>query len=145
VLRDCSHTTVADVQQTSADTGAPSPWWRDRRRRNRVALVVFASLALAGVLYPAVTGRLLGGDRRVLVVTMAQDAGQPEREALKQACGSLPGVTVVPDRGNPDPRIQGRFAVRFGIAGAGAAEEAALTACVNEQPGVRGFLVQRGD
>jgi hypothetical protein len=110
-----------------------------------VALVVFAGLALLGMLYPAVTDNLLAGDQRVLVVTMAQDAGQPEREALKRACGSLPRVTVVADRGDPDPHVQGRFAVRFAIAGASVSEEAALTQCVNEQPGVRGFLVQRGE
>lgn len=110
-----------------------------------MALVAFLSLALLGILYPAVTNHLLGGDRRVLVVTMAQDAGQEERDGLKRACGSLPSVRVVEDRGDPDPRIQGRFAVRFAIAGATVAQEAALTACINEQPGVRGFLVQRGD
>ncbi|MFP5219034.1 MAG: hypothetical protein ACLGIG_04755 [Actinomycetes bacterium] len=120
-------------------------WWRDRRRRNRVALVAFATLALLGILYPAVTGYLLGGDRRVLVVTMAQDADQADRDRLKEACGSLPAVQVVEDRGDPDPRVQGRFTVRFRIGGASVAEEAALTQCVNEQRGVRGFLVQRGD
>ena len=122
-----------------------SSWWRDRRRRNRVALVVFAALAGLGILYPAVTGYLLGGDRRVLVVTMDQGADQGDREQLKSACGSLPAVSVVDDRGDPDPRLQGRFTVRFRISGASVAQEAALTACVNRQPGVRGFLVQRGD
>lgn len=122
-----------------------SSWWRDRRRRNRVALVVFAALAGLGILYPAVTGYLLGGDRRVLVVTMDQGADQGDRERLKSACGSLPAVSVVDDRGDPDPRLQGRFTVRFRISGASVAQEAALTACVNRQPGVRGFLVQRGD
>ncbi len=64
---------------------------------------------------------------------------------MKAACGDLPSVSVVPDRGNPDPRLQSRFAVRFSIAGATAQQEAALTTCLNEQPGVRGFLVERGD
>jgi len=132
------------VQDAPSDP-VPTAWWRDRTRRNRVALVAFASIALLGILYPAVTNRLLGGDRRVLVVTMEQDAGQSDREALKVRCGGLPSVTVVPDRGNPDPRVQGRFPVRFGIAGASTAEEAALTECVNGAAGVRGFLVQRGD
>jgi hypothetical protein len=134
-------TTVERVHDVPAQR---APWWRDRQRRNRVALVAFLSLALLGILYPAVANHLLGGDRRVLVVTMAQDAGQDEREALKRACGSLPSVTVVADRGDPDPRVQGRFAVRFAIAGATVAQEAALTECVNDQPGVRGFLVRRG-
>jgi hypothetical protein len=123
---------------------SPAPWWRDRASRNRAALVAFAALALAGILYPAFTKYLFGGDRRVLVVTMAQDAGQAQREALKAACGSLPSVSVVEDRGDPDPRLQGRFAVRFRIAGASLTEEARLTQCVEAQPGVRGFLVQRG-
>ena len=124
---------------------APLPWWRDRRRRNRAAVGAFAALALLGILYPAVTNNLLAGDRRVVIVTMAQDAGQAERDALKAACGGLPSVTVVEDRGDPDPRLQGRFTVRFAIAGASVSQEAALTACINEQPGVRGFLVGKSD
>lgn len=123
----------------------PRPWWRDSRRRTRVAVVVFAALALLGILFPAFTNYLFGGDRRVLVVTMEQDSTQADREALKQACGSLPSVSLVEDRGDPDPRLQGRFAVRFRIAGSTPAQEAALQSCVNDQPGVRGFLVQRGD
>lgn len=120
-------------------------WWRDARRRNRVALVGFASLCLLGILWAGVVGYLLGGDRRVLVVTMAQDADQDDRDRLKRACGSLPSVEVVEDRGDPDPRLQGRFAVRFRISGASFSERAALEECVGQQPGVRGFLVQRGD
>jgi len=120
-------------------------WWRDARRRNRVALVAFAALCLLGILWAGVVGYLLGGDRRVLVVTMAQDADQVDRDRLKRACGALPSVEVVDDRGDPDPRVQGRFTVRFGISGASFAERAALEECVGRQPGVRGFLVQRGD
>lgn len=120
-------------------------WWRDRSTRNRVALGAFAALALTGMLFVAFTNYLFGGDRRVLVVTMAQDATQADREALKAVCGGLPSVTVVADRGNPDPRLQGRFAVRFGLADATTQQEAALTACVDDQPGVRGFLTERAD
>lgn len=119
----------------------PLPWWRDRTRRNRVALITFATMAVGSILLAGIGTQLLAGDQRTLVVTMAQDAGQPEREALKRACGDLPSVTVVPDKGDPDPRIQGRFAVRFAIAGASLLEETALTECVQDQPGVRGFLV----
>ena len=107
--------------------------------------MVFAALALAGMLFVAFTNYLFAGDVRVYVVTMDQESTTAEREALKQACGDLPSVSVVPDRGNPDPRLQSRFAVRFAIGGATAQEEAALTTCLNEQPGVRGFLVERGD
>jgi hypothetical protein len=145
-LRDGSETTVEGVSDArSAPVPPKTAWWRDDRRRNRVALIAFAAVAGLSMLYAAVATQLLAGDRRVLVVTMAQDADQADREALKAACGSLPSVTVVADRGNPDPRVQGRFPVRFAIAGASVAEEAALTDCVNQQPGVRGFLVQRGD
>jgi hypothetical protein len=112
-------------------------------RRNRVALIAFAVVAGGSMLYAAVVTQLLPGDNRVLIVTMAQDADQSDRERLKAACGGLPSVTVVADRGNPDPAIQGRFPVRFSIRGASVSQEAALTACVNEQEGVRGFLVQR--
>ncbi len=106
-----------------------------------MALGVFAGLALTGMLFVAFTNYLFAGDRRVLVVTMAQDAVQADRDALKAACGALPSVTVIADRGNPDPRLQGRFSVRFGLAGATDPQLAALQVCVNDQPGVRGFLV----
>ena len=118
------------------------PWWRDARRRNRAAVIVFATLALAGILYPAFTNYLFAGDRRVLVVTMEQDSRQEQREALKAACGSLPGVTVVADRGDPNPRLQGRFAVRFAIRDITNRQYAALTSCINRQSGVRGYLAE---
>jgi hypothetical protein len=123
---------------------ARTGWWRNAGTRNRVLVICFAVLALIGILFPAFTNYLFGGDRRIYVVTMQQDAGQPAREALRQACGDLPGVEVIADRGNPDPRIQGRFPVRFRIAGASFQQEVALTDCINQQPGVRGFLQERG-
>lgn len=103
---------------------------------------MFVVLALAGILFPAFTNYLFAGDQRVLVVTMDQDAGQEQREALKQACGDLPGVRVVADRGNPDPAIQGRFPVRFDIADITDRQLAALNGCIERQPGVRGFLAE---
>jgi hypothetical protein len=121
-----------------------SAWWRSRQGRNRAALGTFAALTLTGILFVGFSNYLFGGDRRVLVVTMAQDATQADRDALKSACGALPSVTVIADRGDPDPRLQGRFAVRFAIADATPQQEAALQVCVNDQPGVRGFLTQRG-
>lgn len=130
------------MEPTSTTAGLP--WWRDRARRNRVALVAFACLALLGILYPAFTNYLFGGDRRVLVVTLDQGAGQDARDRLKQACGDLPGIGVVPDRGNPDPAVQGRFPVRFQISDTSASQQADLEQCINDQPGVRGFLTQRG-
>ena len=64
---------------------------------------------------------------------MVQDAGQPARLALKQACGDLPGVRAVPDRGDPDPRIQGRFPVRFDVSDSSNEQYAALAACINDR------------
>ena len=118
------------------------PWWRDAARRNRVAIGVFATLALGGILYPAFTEYLFAGDQRVLVVTMDQDAGTEQRAALKQACGSLPGVSVVADRGDPDPRLQRRFTVRFDIGDITDRQLTVLTGCINRQQGVRGFLTE---
>ena len=117
-------------------------WWRDAQQRNRALLLAFATLALGGILFPAFTNYLFAGDRRVLVVTMTQDAGQDDRENLKSACGSLPGVRLVADRGDPDPQVQGRFPVRFDIADISVPEYAALTSCITDQPGVRGFLAE---
>lgn len=120
------------------------PWWRDARRRNLVAVWIFGGLALGGILFPAFTNYLFAGDNRVLVVTMGPDAGQEGRQVVKDACGSLPGVRVVPDRGNPDPRIQGRFPVRFDIADSTPAQQAALQSCVNDHQsdGVVGFITE---
>lgn len=118
-------------------------WWRDQRTRTQVTLGLFAVLAVGGILFSAFTKYLFAGDQRVLVVTMQQDVGQPAREALRANCGSLPGVRLVPDRGNPDPRVQGRFPVRFDIADITPEQYGALSGCINRQPGVRGFLNER--
>ena len=117
-------------------------WWQDQGQRNRALLIAFGTLALLGILFPAFTNYLFAGDQRVVRVTMVQDAGQPLRDALKQACGDLPGVRVVADRGNPDPRIQGRFPVRFDVAGSTSAEYAALAGCINRQEGVLGIITE---
>lgn len=118
------------------------PWWRDARRRTRAVVGVFAALALVGILYPAFTNYLFAGDKRVVVVTMDQSVGQEQRDGLKRACGSLPGVRLVEDRGNPDPRVQGRFPVRFDVKDITASQYAALTSCINEQEGVRGLITE---
>lgn len=119
-----------------------APWWRDDRKRTRAVVVTFLALALLGILYPAFTNYLFAGDQRVLVVTMDQDADQGDRDRLKQACGGLPGISVIADRGNPDPRVQGRFTVRFDIADTSQRQETELASCINRQDGVRGFLTE---
>ena len=130
----------AGERKTGSTPGGP--WWQQREGRNRVLLVAFATIALLGILYPAFTNYLFAGDQRVVRVTLVQNAGQPAREALKEACGDLPGVRVVPDRGNPDPRIQGRFPVRFDVADITQEQYARLSGCINEQPDVLGFITE---
>ncbi len=117
-------------------------WWRDKRQRDRALLVAFATLGLLGILFVGFTNYLFAGDQRVVRVTMVQDAGQPAREALKSACGDLPGVTPVPDQGNPDPRIQGRFPVRFDVSDSTPAQYAALAGCIDRQDGVLGLITE---
>ena len=108
----------------------------------RLLLVGFAVLALVGVLLPGIFNYLLGGDRRQLVVTMQQGVTDADRETLKQACGSLPGVSVVDDRGAAE--AQYRFPVRFRISDSTAAQEAALEQCITGYPHlVRGVLTER--
>lgn len=109
-------------------------------RRTKVLITIGAALVVVSMLVTAVN-ILLSPAKRVLVVTMVQDSVQADREALKQACGDLPGVKVVADRGNPDPHVQGRFPVRFDIGTATYDQERALTACINQHGSkVRGFL-----
>ena len=108
------------------------PWWQDAKRRNRAVLIVFAVLALGGILFPAFSNYLFAGDQRLVVVTLANGAGQDNRIGLKQACGTLPGISAIPDQGNPDPRIQGRFPVRFRIADTTPQQESALLKCLND-------------
>ena len=117
-------------------------WWQDAKQRNRALLIGFATLGLLGILYPAFTNYLFAGDQRVVRVTMVQDSGQAARDALKQACGDLPGVSVVPDRGDPDPRIQGRFPVRFDVADTTPAQYAALAGCIDQQDDVLGIITE---
>jgi hypothetical protein len=113
------------------------------RRTNTVLIALFGALAASSIVVTGVFDKLLAGDPRVLVVTMKQDAGQEARELLKRDCGTLPGIGVVADQGNPDPDIQGRFPVRFSLAGATPAQEAALEACIDRHRSlVRGLLTE---
>jgi hypothetical protein len=113
------------------------------RRTNTVLITLFGVLAATSIVVTGVFDKLLAGDPRVLVVTMKQDAVQADRDFLKRACGSLPGISVVPDKGNRDPAIQGRFPVRFSLANTTPAQEAALESCIDEHRElVRGILTE---
>ena len=121
----------------------PAPWWRDARSRNRAAVIAFAAIALTSMLFVAFSNYLFAGDQRVLVVTLENDAGQARRDGLKAACGGLPGVSVVPDQGDPDPAVQGRFPVRFRIADTTTQQEVAVIRCLNanrERFAIVGYL-----
>jgi hypothetical protein len=113
------------------------------RRTTTILISLFAALMVSSIVVTGVFNHLLAGDPRVMVVTMQQDAGQAGRDQLKRDCGSLPGVTVVADRGRDDPAVQGRFPVRFGLAGATPAQEAALESCIDQHRSVvRGLLIE---
>ena len=116
-------------------------WWRGRRGQ-QLLLAGFGGLALISILLTGYFNYLQPGDSRQLVVTMAQGVSQADRDTLKQACGSLPGVSVVEDQGARE--AQYRFPVRFRISGTSFAEEAALEECINRYPElVRGLLTER--
>ena len=113
------------------------------RRTSTVLIALFGALMVSSIVITGVFNHLLAGDPRVLVVSMKQDVGESAREILKRDCGSLPGVSVVADRGNPDPQVQGRFPVRFKIGGATPHQEAALETCIERHRSlVRGLLTE---
>lgn len=109
--------------------------------RAKVLIAVGGAIVVLSMLVTAVFGFLLAPPKKVLVVTVNPAAGQVGRQVIKDDCGGLPGVTLVEDQGNPDPRIQGRFPVRFDIGRATLQQEIALETCLNRHPTiVRGFL-----
>jgi hypothetical protein len=113
------------------------------RRTNTILITIGGVLMAGSIVVTGVFDKLLAGDPRVLVVTMKQDVGQPARDLLKRDCGSLPGVSVVADEGNPDPAVQGRFPVRFKIGGTTPAQEAALETCIDKHRElIRGILTE---
>lgn len=115
------------------------------QRTNTLLITLFGVLVLISMVLTGVFNHLLAGDPRVLVVTMTQDAGESNRELLKRDCGSLPGVTVVADQGNPSASVQGRFPVRFGLAGATPHQEAALETCIDQHRSIVRGLLTEGD
>ena len=111
--------------------------------RTKVLIAVGGVLVLSSMLITGIFGFLLAPPNKVLVVTLEPGAGQVARLQLKADCGGLPGVKPVPDQGNPDPNVQGRFPVRFDIGRATVPQEAALEACINRHDKtVRGFLTE---
>jgi len=116
---------------------------RPLSNRAKVLIAVGGAIVLLSMLVTAVFNYLLAPPRKVLVVTMSQTAGQPERLQLKADCGGLPGVRTVADKGDPSASVQGRFPVRFDIGTATQQQEAALEACINRHSSsVRGFLTE---
>lgn len=109
--------------------------------RTKVLLSLGGGLVLISMLVTGVHGFLLAAPKKVLVVTMTQDATQADRLALKDACGGLPGVVLVKDQGDPSASVQGRFPVRFDIGRVTVRQEIALETCINEHGSkVRGML-----
>ncbi|MCU1599958.1 MAG: hypothetical protein JWO22_667 [Frankiales bacterium] len=115
---------------------------RDLSTRAKVLIASGGAIVLFGMLV-AGFNILFGPTKLVEVVTMSQEATQADRQALKDACGSLPGIRVVSDQGNPDPEVQGRFPVRFDLGKATTRQRIALESCINEHGDkVRGFLAE---
>lgn len=120
----------------------PMTWWRDSKGLTRWLVLGFAALAVLGVLLPGVYNYLLAGDKRQVVVTLQQGVSEADRDTLKQACGALPGITVVDDQGAREKQY--RFPVRFRISDSRPAEEAPLNACIHRYPElVPGILTER--
>ncbi len=108
---------------------------------NKAMITAFGVLAVLGILLTGTYDYLFKGDQRVMVVTLQQGVQEPDRDTLKQACGTLPGVTVVADQGAADKQY--RLPVRFRIANTTQAQEAALQSCIAGFPRlVRGFEVE---
>ncbi len=109
-------------------------WWQGRRGGNRVMLLVLGLVAFAFMVFNA-SGRLTAGDQRQVVARLVLPATDAQREAVKDACGRLPGVALVPDQGAADK--QRNLPVRFDVAGITQQQEVALYACLEERPEVR--------
>jgi hypothetical protein len=115
---------------------------RSLSTRAKILIGVGGAIVLFGMLI-AGFNILLGPPKLVEVVTMTQDATEADRQVLKDACGGLPGITVVADQGNPSPEIQGRFPVRFDLGHATTSQRIALESCINAHGSkVRGFLAE---
>lgn len=113
--------------------------------RSKVLIAVGGAIVLFSMLVTGLFSFLLAPPNKVLVVTMVPGSGEQARQQLKDDCGHLPGVKVVADKGNRDPRIQGRFPVRFDIGRASVPEEAALETCINRHRSTVIGFISEGD
>lgn len=117
-------------------------WWQGRQGRTRLLIAAFGVLALAGILVGGF-GKLFGGDRREIVVTMQQGISNADRTTLKESCGALAGIRVVADQGAAE--AQYRFPVRFLVGDSTTGQESALYDCLNRYPQlVRGVQTENG-
>lgn len=104
-------------------------WWQGRKGRNRLILLGFGVVVLGFMIFNA-SGILTAGDTRQIVVSLQQPATEADRALVKERCGTLPGITVVPDRG--DPARQANLPVRFALRGSTVREEIALNGCIED-------------
>ncbi len=123
-----------------------TPWYRDRRRRDRVTVYGFAVLGVGGILLAGAL-QFAEGDQREVVATLERDVSvtpavlAERRQLLKDDCGDLPGVGLVADRGAP--AAQYRLPVRFSVSGTTDAQRAALEACLSAHDDiVRGYRIE---
>src|SRR4051794_27786977 len=115
---------------------------RSLSTRAKVLIGVGGAIVLFGMLVAGVN-ILLGPPKLVEVVTMAQDATQEDRQALKDAWGDLPGVRVVYNLCTPDPEAQGPFPARSDTSRASDKQRISPETCINAHGSkVRGFLTE---
>ena len=101
------------------------PWYR---RRGSLLLAVLLVAFTAQMVTTALRTQV--EDTREVVAVLRQDVSVDQRDAVRDRCGTLPGVSVVPDQGRDD--LVRRFGARFSIAGSTGREEAGLYACLDQ-------------
>ncbi len=104
-------------------------WWQGRKGRNRLILLGFGLIVLAFMVFNA-SGILLAGDTRQVVVSLTKPATDAQRAEVKARCGTLPGIEVVQDRG--DPAKQRNLPVRFALGGSTFQQEIDLNTCIQD-------------
>lgn len=107
-------------------------WWEGRKGTNRIIITAFGVLAATAIVVTGIFTRLVPGDSRQVLINVNQGITDADRTTVKQACGHLPGISVIADRGNPARQFA--FPIRFRLTGSTPAQESALYACVNTFP-----------